>query len=143
MSVDAEAIVAEVEGAYAVAYSSADAKALASLFAEDASVQTEWGPVLRDRDEIMEGLVALFAAKSAPDELTNRPVFSHGVSDDVVVSHGTAERRAPDGVNEAFLYTRVYVLRDGAWVIAANQIARPSTHLRPQGIGRDEPSVPR
>jgi uncharacterized protein (TIGR02246 family) len=135
-------VVAEVEAAYAVAYSNADPEALASLFAEDASVQTEWGPVLRDRRDIMKGLYALFAAKSVPDELTNTPVFSHPVGDDVIVSHGTAERHAPDGTSEGFLYTRVYVLRDGAWVVAAYQIARPSTHAKPEGIGHDDPSVP-
>jgi uncharacterized protein (TIGR02246 family) len=142
MSIEPETIVAEVEAACATAYTEADPSALAALFAEDASVQTEWGPVLRNRDEIMDGLVALFASRHTPDELTNHPVLSHWVSEDVIVSHGTAERRSPGYWSEVFLYTRLYVLRDGAWLIAANQIARPSSHTKPQGIGSDEPSGP-
>ena len=33
-------------------------------------------------------------------------------------------RRPRDGAEEHFLYTRVYVRRDGRWLLAANQIAR-------------------
>jgi hypothetical protein len=107
------------------------------LFAEDATVQTEWGPVLRDRSELMHGLVALFASDKAPSALTNSPVFSRQVTNDVIVSHGTSSRRLGDGPPEDFLYTRVYVRRGAAWVIAANQIARPSPHPKPVGIGEE------
>jgi hypothetical protein len=44
-------------------------------------------------------------------------------------------RRPPGGPEEQFLYTRVYVNDSGTWLLAANQIARPSEHERPSGIG--------
>jgi ketosteroid isomerase-like protein len=63
---DPDAIVAAVEAAYGSAYSDADPKRLTALFAEDATVQTEWGPVLDGRDEATRGLIALFAAVYDP-----------------------------------------------------------------------------
>jgi hypothetical protein len=53
----------------------------------------------------------------------------------VIVSHGKALRRPPGGPEEEFLYTRVYVNDAGAWLLAANQIARPSESVRPSGVG--------
>ena len=49
--------------------------------------------------------------------------------------HGMALRRPPGGPEEQFLYTRVYVNDGGTWLLAANQIARPSEHPRPGGVG--------
>jgi hypothetical protein len=51
------------------------------------------------------------------------------------VSHGKALRCPPGGPEEEFLYTRVYVNDAGAWLLAANQIARPSESVRPSGVG--------
>jgi uncharacterized protein (TIGR02246 family) len=135
MSADTDAIVRGIEHAYSQAYSAADSEQLGALFAEDAMVQTEWGPVLDGREQIMSGLVALFAASSVPDALTNTPVLSRQLTDDVIVSHGIALRRPAHGAEERFLYTRVYVRRDRRWLLAANQIARPSQHDQPIGIG--------
>jgi len=115
MPSETDAVVADVEAAYAAAYSEADPERLGALFAEDATVQTEWGPVLRDRSEIMRGLVALFASDKAPKALTNSPVLSCHVADDVIVSHGTASRRLGKGPSEEFLYTRGYVRRGATW----------------------------
>jgi hypothetical protein len=53
----------------------------------------------------------------------------------VIVSHGKARRRPPGRPEEQFLYTRVYVNHGGTWLLAANQIPRPSQHERPSGIG--------
>jgi hypothetical protein len=61
-------------------------------------------------------------------------VLSRQVSPHVIVSHGTASRKPVDRPVEQFLYTRVYVERDGQWVIAAIHMARPSEHPRPDGI---------
>jgi uncharacterized protein (TIGR02246 family) len=135
MSADTDAIVRDIEHAYSDAYSAGDSEQLGALFAEEAMVQTEWGPVLDGRETVMSGLVALFAASSTPDALTNTPVLSRQITDNVIVSHGTALRRPQDGAEEHFLYTRVYVRRDGRWLLAANQIARPSEHHEPAGIG--------
>lgn len=143
MPTDANDIAAGVEAAYAQAYSDADPGQLGELFTPDATVQTEWGPVLDGRAEIEPGLIALFGASQVPDALINVPVLSRQISPDVIVSHGTASRNAPDGPTEHFLYTRVYVHRDGHWLIAANHIARPSEHPKPDGVGAnpDDPDA--
>jgi uncharacterized protein (TIGR02246 family) len=131
----ADAIVAEIEARYDRAYSSADAHELALIFAEDATVQTEWGPVLDGRPVIERGLVALFGSTGGQGKLRNTPVLSRLADSDVIVSHGTARREAAEQVEEAFLYTRVYVRRAGEWLILANHIARPSSHPKPDGVG--------
>jgi uncharacterized protein (TIGR02246 family) len=128
-------IVAAVEASYGAAYSAADPEQLGRLFTPDATVQTEWGPILDGRNQIVKGLVALFAANPVPDDLTNTPRLSRQIAEDVIVSHGTATRRAAGGPVELFLYTRVYVSQGGAWLLAANHIARPSEHVQPSGIG--------
>ena len=135
MSDQTEAIVAQVETAYAQAYSAADPKCLGAIFTPHATVQTEWGPILDGRREITDGLVALFASKPAPDALVNVPLLSRQLTADVIVSHGQALRRPPGGSEEQFLYTRVYVKDADTWLLAANQIARPSEHARPRGVG--------
>ena len=108
---------------------------MGAIFTPEATVQTEWGPILDGRKEITDGLVALFAAKPVPDALVNVPLLSRRLTADVIVSHGKALRRPPGGPEEQFLYTRVYVNDGGTWLLAANQIARPSEHERPSGIG--------
>ena len=132
---DTDAIVAEIEARYERAYSAASAQDLSAMFAEDAMVQTEWGPVLNGRDTIAKGLVALFASPNGAGSLHNVPVLSRAADADVIVSHGVARRQTPGSAEETFLYTRVYVRRDGAWLIFANQIACPSVHPKPEGIG--------
>jgi uncharacterized protein (TIGR02246 family) len=135
MSDQTDAIVARVEAAYAAAYSAADPYRLGAIFTPKATVQTEWGPILDGRGEITNGLVALFAAKPVPDVLVNVPLLSRQLTADVIVSHGKALRQPPGGPEEEFLYTRVYVNDAGAWLLAANQIARPSESVRPSGVG--------
>ena len=135
MSEAADAIVAQVEAAYAAAYTAADPQRLGAIFAPGATVATEWGPILDGRKEITDGLVALFAAKPVPDALVNVPLLSRQLTPDVIVSHGKALRRPPGGPEEEFLYTRVYVKDGGGWLLAANQIARPSEYARPAGVG--------
>ena len=135
MSDQTDAAVARVEAAYAQAYSAADPHHLGAIFTPEATVQTEWGPILDGRVEITDGLVALFASKPVPDALVNVPLLSRRLTTDVIVSHGQALRRPPGGPEEQFLYTRVYVNTGGTWLLAANQIARPSEHARPSGVG--------
>jgi uncharacterized protein (TIGR02246 family) len=130
-----DAIIAEIEARYERAYSSANARELARIFAEDATVQTEWGPVLVGRSVIEGGLVALFASPTGQGRLRNTRVLSRLADPDVIVSHGIARREAAEQVEEDFLYTRVYVRRAGEWLILATHIARPSSHPKPDGVG--------
>ena len=135
MSDQTDAIVARIETAYAQGYSAADPQRLGAIFTAGATVQTEWGPILDGRREITDGLVALFASKPVPDALVNVPLVSRQLTADVIVSHGKALRRPPGGPEEEFLYTRIYVNDGSRWLLAANQIARPSEHARPSGVG--------
>ena len=128
-------IVKKLEENYSNAYSAADPVRLSSLFAADAMVQTQWGPVLLGREEIMKGLVALFRSKTTPDELKNIPIVNKQVSMDVIVSFGQAIRKTTGAQDEKFLYTRVYVFQDERWLLSANQIATPSDRVKPAGIG--------
>jgi len=132
---DIDATVAEIELQYERAYSAANTSELARLFAEDATVQTEWGPVLDGRERIVQGLVGLFRSPAGPGVLRNVPVLSRRAAANVIVSHGVASRTPAGGTEETFLYTRVYVQREGTWFLLANQIARPSSHPKPPGIG--------
>jgi uncharacterized protein (TIGR02246 family) len=130
-----DATVAEIELRYEQAYSTANAPELAQIFAEDATVQTEWGSVLTGRAVIERGLVALFASAKGQGRLRNTPSVSRLADPNVIVSHGVTRREAPGQEEETFLYTRVYARRGREWVILANHIARPSIHPQPQGIG--------
>jgi uncharacterized protein (TIGR02246 family) len=130
-----DATVAEIETRYERAYSIANAYELAQIFAEDAMVQTEWGPVLDGRLMIVRGLVSLFESPKGKGTLRNSPVRSRLAAPDVIVSLGVTRRQVSQEVEEIFLYTRVYVQRAGEWLILANQIAHPSSHSRPDGIG--------
>ena len=135
MSDQTDATVAGVEAAYAQAYSAADPWRLGALFTSQATVQTEWGPILDGRGEITRGLVALFATRPVPDELVNVPLLSRQITGDVIVSHGKALRRPAGGPEEQFLYTRVYVNQAGTWLLAAKQIARPSEYVCQSRVG--------
>jgi uncharacterized protein (TIGR02246 family) len=135
MSTEIDQIVARVDAAYSEAYSAADPARLGNMFAEDATVQTEWGPILSGRDAITRGLVALFADQVTPNVLVSTPLQSREVAAGIIVSHGTAVRNAPSGPEHRFLYTRVYVQRDGDWFLGANHSSRPNEHNRPSGIG--------
>ena len=104
MSDQTDAIVAQVEAAYAAAYSAADPQRLGAIFTPEATVQTEWGPILDGRKEITDGLVALFAAKPVPDALVNVPLLSRRLTADVIVSHGKALRRPPGGGRPAAFF---------------------------------------
>jgi hypothetical protein len=84
---------------------------------------------------IARGLVALFESPKGKGRLRNSPVLSRLAAPDAIVSLGVTRRQASQEVEETFLYTRVYVKRAGKWLILANQIARPSSHSRPDGIG--------
>ena len=94
-----------------------------------------WGPVLDGRPTIARGLVALFESPKGKGRLRNSPVLSRLAAPDAIVSLGVTRRQVSQEVEETFLYTRVYVQRAGKWLILANQIAGPSSHSRPDGIG--------
>src|SRR5271167_775479 len=97
ITTDIDATVAEIEARYERAHSAANASELARLFAEDAMVQTEWGPVLDGREQIMKGLIALFGSPAGPGVLRNVPVLSRRAAADVIVSHGIASRTPAAG----------------------------------------------
>src|ERR1700739_4283437 len=88
-----DATVTEIEARYERAYSTASAHELALMFAEDAMVQTEWGPVLDGRAVIAQGLMALLESPQGRGRLRNSPVLSRLAAPDVIVSHGVTRRQ--------------------------------------------------
>jgi hypothetical protein len=60
-------------------------------------VHTEWGQVLDGRGQIIKGLIALFAASPTHAALMNSPTLSRRITEDVMVSQGTATRRPTSG----------------------------------------------
>lgn len=133
---DAAAVVREFEDAYTAAFNNRDARALAALFLEDATVVTEWGDVVPDRAAFERGLARVFAVVPGELRLENTPTHAKAVADDVIVSHGTARRfDAAGSRGDPIVYTRVLVRRDGAWRLAANHVSEPTA--RPHPLAND------
>ena len=133
---DAEGIVRQFEDSYAAAFNRRDAAALVALFAEDATVVTEWGDVVRGRAEFERGLARAFATLSRGPTIENTPALAAVIAEGVIVSHGTTRRVGLPGVGEDRLaYTRVLVRRGGEWRLAANHVAEPSSRPDPRAGG--------
>jgi uncharacterized protein (TIGR02246 family) len=128
---EVDRIVAEVERAYADAYSRGDAPALAAIFTEDATVEAEWGAVLQGRAAIEEGFAAALGSRLQGERLETTPTVSSAICADVIVSHGVSVRGRRGFVMERFFHTRVLLLHGDRWLLAADHTARPSPRPAP------------
>jgi uncharacterized protein (TIGR02246 family) len=126
-------LVGAIEAEYAAAFELRDAGAMTALFTEDATIQTEWGAVLKGREVIAKAFATTLENALGGEIVQNEPVVSSAVSDATIVTHGVMFRVFPGGALERFFYTRVLVRQKGGWRIAATQIARPSTVPKPPG----------
>lgn len=126
---DVDAIVRAIEDEYATSFTRRDAKTFVSLFADTATLLTEWGHLLRGRAAI-ESAFAGVMGKLPPDlEVEITPVHARAVTEDVLVSHGRVLRRGGGGeADETLHYSRVYVWDGDMWRIALAQVA-PSSRL--------------
>ena len=126
-----DAIVLRFQAAYAVTFDRRDAKAMGAMLTEDATLQNEWGDVVRGRANIEAILTRLMASLPAGETLKDTPLASHAVATDVIVSQGTSQRIAANAAPAQMFFSRVLVRQGGQWRLAATQIARPSAVPKP------------
>jgi len=128
---EVDAIVLKFQAAYADTFDRRDAKGMAALLTEDATLQNKWGEVVRGRANIEAILTLLMAALSAGVRLEDTALASHAVATDVIVSQGISQRISPDAAPAQMFFSRVLVRQGDQWRLAATQIARPSAMPKP------------
>jgi uncharacterized protein (TIGR02246 family) len=126
-----DAIVLKFQATYADTFDRRDAKGMAALLTENATLQNEWGDVVRGRNNIEATLTRLMANLPVGTKLEDTPLVSHAVAADVIVSQGTSQRISPNVAPAQMFFTRVLVHQSGQWRLAATQIARPSAMPKP------------
>jgi len=128
---ETDAIVLRFQVTYADTFDRRDAKGMAALLTENATLQNEWGDVVKGRTNIESTLTRLMANLPARARLEDTPLVSHAVAADVIVSQGTSQRISPNNAPIQMFFTRVLVQEGSQWRLAATQIARPSAMPRP------------
>jgi uncharacterized protein (TIGR02246 family) len=128
---ETDAIVLKFQAAYADTFDRRDANGMSALLTENATLQNEWGDVVQGRSNIEAALVRLMATLPAGAKLEDTPLISRAVAEDTIVSQGTSHRIIPNEPATKMFFTRVLVRHDGQWLLAATQIARPSTLPKP------------
>jgi hypothetical protein len=88
-------------------------------------VLTEWKKLLGATIEA--NLMRLMAKLPPGTRLEDRANSSRGIAPDVIVCHGVSHRIASDGLSTEMYFVRVLVRQGDRWLLAATQIARPST----------------
>ena len=126
-----DAIVFKFQAAYADTFDRRDAKGMAALLTEDATLQNEWGDVVRGRANIEAMLTRLMANLPAGAKLDDTSLASHAIATDVIVSQGISQRITPNAALVQMAFTRVLVRQGDQWRLAATQIARPSAMPKP------------
>lgn len=116
-----DAIAKGFELQYTTAFNEGDAKALAALYTENATVMAEYGAVQRGRTNIEKSLAGLFT--SAYGSIEDAPTLSRSITNDVIVVQGTILRHRPASKQpgETAVYTHVLVQQDNEWHLAAVQ----------------------
>jgi uncharacterized protein (TIGR02246 family) len=130
---ETDAIVLKFQATYADTFDRRDAKGMAALLTENATLQNEWGDVVQGRTNIEATLTRLMANLPAGAKLEDTPLVSHAVAPDVIVSQGTSQRSSPNVAPVQMFFTRVLVRQGSQWRLAATQIARPSAMPKPAG----------
>jgi uncharacterized protein (TIGR02246 family) len=99
---------------------------MAALFTDDATFQNE-GDVIQGRATVEANLVRLMAKLPPGTRLEDRATSSRAIAPDVIACHGISHRIAPNGISTEMYFVRVLVRQGDRWLLAATQIARPST----------------
>jgi uncharacterized protein (TIGR02246 family) len=128
---ETDAIVLKFQTAYIDTFDRRDAKGMAVLFTENASLQNEWGDVVRGRANIEAVLISLMSHLPNGAKLEDTPIASRAIADGIIVSQGTSHRIVPNEKPAEMFFTRVLVRQGEEWLLAATQIARPSTFPKP------------
>lgn len=128
---ETDTIVGKFQETYADTFDRRDAKGMAELLTENATLQNEWGDVVQGRTNIEATVARLMANLPAGAKLKDTPLVSYAVAPDVIVSQGTSQRISPNTAPVQMFFTRVLVRQGGQWRLAATQIARPSAIPKP------------
>lgn len=108
-----------VEDAFAKAYESGDAKAVAAFFTEDAEYVDETGAVFEGREAIESCLTAFFE-ENLGCKLKISPDSIRTISPGVVVQDGSTLATRSDGTAPVeSRYTTIYVKQNGKWLVAS------------------------
>ena len=128
---DTEAVVLKFQTAYADTFNRRDAKGMAALLTENATMQNEWGDVTQGRANIESLVARLMTNLKEGTKLEDTSLSSRSVAANVIVSQGISRRMVPGADPVQMFFTRVLVYENGQWKLAATQIARPSTVPKP------------
>jgi len=126
-----DGIVAKFQTDYADTFDRRDAKAMAALLTDNATLQNEWGDVTQGRANIESLLVRLMAGLPPGTKLQDTSLAAQAIAADTIVSQGVSRRTVPGAAPTQMFFTRVLVRKDGQWRLAATQIARPSSVPKP------------
>ena len=129
--IETDAIVLKFQTNYADTFNRRDAKGMAALLTENATLQNEWGDVVQGRANIEAVVTGLMAHLPVGAKLEDTSLVSHAVAEGIIVSQGTSHRIIPNGTPVEMFFTRVLVRQGSQWLLAATQIARPSTFPKP------------
>jgi uncharacterized protein (TIGR02246 family) len=123
---EVDSIVRKFQSSYADTFDRRDPKGMAALFTDDATFQNE-GDVIQGRATVEANLVRLMAKLPPGTRLEDRATSSRAIAPDVIACHGISHRIAPNGISTEMYFVRVLVRQGDRWLLAATQIARPST----------------
>ena len=123
---EVDSVVRKFQSSYADTFDRRDPKGMAALFTDDATFQNE-GEVMQGRATIEANLVRLMAKLPPGTRLEDRATSSRVIAPNVIACHGISHRIAPNGISTEMYFVRVLVRQGDRWLLAATQIARPST----------------
>lgn len=112
-----KAAVMANDRAYEAAYAKADAKTLATFFAEDAEYTNDEGRTFSGRAVIEEAIRAGLAGKKG-SKLTITVDAVKVLAPEVVLEKGSTTVTAKDGSTDSSQYTAIHVKKDGKWKIS-------------------------
>ena len=127
---EVSSIVRKFQSSYADTFDRRDAKGMAALFTDDATFQNE-GDVTQGRATIEANLMRLMAKLPPGTRLEDKATSSRVIAPDVIACHGISHRIASNGISTEMYFVRVLVRQGDRWLLAATQIARPSTLPKP------------
>jgi uncharacterized protein (TIGR02246 family) len=123
---EVDSIVRKFQSSYADTFDRRDAKGMAALFTDDATFQNE-GDVTQGRAAIEANLMRLMTKLPPGTRLEDRATSSRVIAPDVIACHGISHRIVSNGISTEMYFVRVLVRQGDRWLLAATQIARPST----------------
>ena len=123
---EVDSVVRKFQSSYADTFDRRDAKGMAALFTDDATFQNG-GEVMQGRATIEANLVRLMAKLPPGTRLEDRATSSRVIAPNVIACHGISHRIASNGISTEMYFVRVLVRQGDRWLLAATQIARPST----------------